>query len=79
MASVPREALSVTCTGLLRATHWICCVPERRKAAAVRASLEGPLTTECPGSLIRTHPRAFVYLDTESASLLSEAPPVIPT
>lgn len=74
LASVPREALSVTCTGLLRAQYWVCCVPERRKAPAVKAALEGPLTTACPGSLIRSHPRAFVYLDTESASLLTRSP-----
>lgn len=74
MNSVPREALSVTCTGLKRAANWVCCVPELRKAAAVKGSLEGPLTTACPGSLIRTHPRAFVYLDTESSSQLTHRP-----
>lgn len=77
LASVPREALSVTCSGLMRAEHWICCVPERRKAAAIKAALEGPLTTACPGSLIRVHPRAFVYLDVDSASLLSSRLPVV--
>ena len=71
LASVPREALSVTCTGLLRVAHWVCCVPELRKAPAVQAALEGPLTTRCPASLIRTHPRAYVYLDNESASKLT--------
>jgi glucosamine-6-phosphate deaminase len=70
-ASVPREALSVTCTGLMRAYHWVCSVPEARKANAVRASLEGPLTPACPGSLVRRHPCAFIYLDHESASKLT--------
>jgi glucosamine-6-phosphate deaminase len=46
-------------------------VPELRKADAVKASLEGPLSTACPGSLVRAHPRAFVYLDTASASKLA--------
>jgi len=77
LASVPKEALSVTCSGLMRAEHWICCVPERRKAAAIKAALEGPLTTACPGSLIREHPRAFVYLDIDSSSLLSSPLPVV--
>lgn len=71
LESVPREAVSVTCTGLFRAARWICCVPDRRKARAVQGSLEGPLSTACPGSLIRTHPAAALYLDAESASLLS--------
>ena len=74
LASVPREALTVTCSGLMRATHWVCCVPEARKAAAVRAALEGPLTTACPASLVRRHPRAYLYLDAESAALLTRRP-----
>lgn len=70
-ASVPREALSVTCSGLMRAAHWVCSVPELRKADAVKAALEGPIDPACPGSLIRTHPSAFLYLDQESASKLT--------
>jgi glucosamine-6-phosphate deaminase len=71
MGSVPAEAISVTCPGLFRAEHWVCCVPDRRKAQAVRGSLEGPLSVACPGSLVQNHPSASVYLDLESASLLS--------
>ena len=70
-ASVPREALTVTCPALMRAARWICAVPELRKAQAVRNALEGPIATTCPSSIVRTHPNATVYLDMESASLLS--------
>ena len=69
--SVPKEAISVTCTGLFRADRWICCVPDLRKAKAIKGSLEGPLTPQCPGSLINQHPSAALFLDRESASLLS--------
>ncbi|MFL6353747.1 MAG: glucosamine-6-phosphate deaminase [Bryobacteraceae bacterium] len=69
--SVPRDALTVTCTGLFRADAWICCVPEARKAEAVRKALEGPISESCPASVVRTHPNAHVYLDQESSSLLS--------
>jgi glucosamine-6-phosphate deaminase len=70
VADVPREALTLTCPALLRARHLICCVPDSRKAAAVRASLEGPLTEACPGSALRTHPDAHLFLDRDSAGLL---------
>jgi len=70
-ADVPSEALTVTCSELLRARAWVCCVPERRKAPAVRAALEGEISTTCPASIVREHPQASVYLDEESASLLS--------
>jgi glucosamine-6-phosphate deaminase len=69
--SVPRDALTITCPGLFRAGAWICCVPDLRKAQAIRDALEGPVSTACPSSLVRTHPNAIVYLDTESASLLT--------
>jgi len=73
-ASVPREALSVTCSGLMRAAHWVCSVPESRKAEAVKNSLEGPIAPTCPGSLVRKHPNAFIYLDRDSSSKLTRPP-----
>jgi glucosamine-6-phosphate deaminase len=73
LASVPTQAVTITCTGLFRAAAWVSCVPERRKAEAVRCALEGPITEACPASLVRRHPNASVYLDTESASLLQSA------
>lgn len=70
-ASVPRDAFTITCPGLFRAGAWTCCVSDLRKAQAARDALEGPISTVCPASLVRTHPSATVYLDSESASLLT--------
>jgi glucosamine-6-phosphate deaminase len=75
MDAVPREALTLPCPGLFRAQSWICSVPEARKAKAVRCALEGPVSTVCPGSLVRTHPNATVYLDIHSSALLASVPP----
>jgi glucosamine-6-phosphate deaminase len=66
--SVPRDALTISCPGLFRADAWVCCVPDLRKASAVRGALQGPVSTACPSSIVRTHPNATVYLDMESAS-----------
>lgn len=71
-ASVPKQAVTITCTGLFRAKDWVCCVPEARKADAVRNAIEGPISEDCPASLIRTHPSAHLYLDPDSASLLTD-------
>lgn len=68
---VPREALTLTCPALMRSENLICCVPEARKVEAVRRSLEGEITPDCPGSLLRTHPHATIYLDRDSAAQLS--------
>jgi glucosamine-6-phosphate deaminase len=75
VASVPKEALTITCPGLFSAKSWICCVPEKRKAEAVRNALEGPISEACPASLVRKHPNAYVFLDQDSASLLSAIAP----
>lgn len=72
--AVPERAISVTCSELLRARSWISCVPESRKAAAVRSALEGPITTACPASIVRTHPHARVFLDHESSRALALQP-----
>jgi glucosamine-6-phosphate deaminase len=69
--AVPKDALTITCPGLFRAQAWVSCVPDGRKAAAVRNALEGPISEACPASIVRRHPQAYVFLDTESASLLS--------
>jgi glucosamine-6-phosphate deaminase len=68
--SVPRTAITITCSGLLAADAWICCVPERRKALAVRDALTGRIATSCPASVVRRHRSAWVFLDEDSASLL---------
>jgi glucosamine-6-phosphate deaminase len=68
--SVPREALTLTIPMLMSARNLVCCAPERRKMAAVRKALEGPLSHSCPASILRTHPHTSIFLDAESASLL---------
>ena len=68
--AVPARALTVTIPALLRAGAVLAIVPERRKAEPVRAALEGPLTTDCPASVLRTRANVAVHLDRESAALL---------
>jgi glucosamine-6-phosphate deaminase len=67
---VPTHAITVTIPALVRARRLLAIVPEARKAVPVRDALQGPITTECPASYLRRQPRATLYLDTESASLL---------
>ena len=69
LAEVPAEALSLTIPALLRPPRVLAIVPEARKAAAVKAALEGPVTPDCPASILRTMPHVSMYLDRESASL----------
>jgi len=55
----------------MSAPRLLVVTPERRKAPAVRAALEGPITPDCPASILRRQAHAVLYLDAESASLLA--------
>jgi len=68
--AVPMQAISMSVQRILATKTLICSVPDERKAEAVRASVEGPLTAEVPSSILRQHPDCRLHLDTASASLL---------
>lgn len=67
---VPREALTLTIPALVGARCMSAVVPAASKAEAVRATLTGPVTDACPASVMRTHPRATLFLDPDSARLV---------
>lgn len=69
--AVPRQAITLTVPTLLKARALFCVVPGSRKAAAVRATLQGPISTACPASILRTHPNTRLYLDQASAALIN--------
>ena len=71
ISQVPRRAISMSPRQILKATEIVAVVPDKRKAQAVRACLEGPISPMAPASILRRHSNATVYLDTNSASLLS--------
>jgi glucosamine-6-phosphate deaminase len=70
LEDVPRQAISLTVPALLAPQHILVIAPEARKAAAVRAALEEPITEDCPASILRTAAHARLYLDHDSAALL---------
>lgn len=68
---VPRHAISMTIKETLKAREIIAIVPELRKAKAVAACLEGEISPMAPSSILRKHSSTTLYLDKESASLLT--------
>lgn len=68
---VPRRAISMSMRQILRARKIFCIVPEARKAEAVRATLEGEISLLVPASYLRTHHDVELYLDRNSAALLT--------
>ncbi len=70
--AVPQYALSLTLPVFADAKMLACMVPTRLKAQAVLNTLTAPIGTACPATLLRTHPRAYLFLDEAAASLLTE-------
>ena len=65
---VPREALTVGIETILVSKAILLVATGRRKASAVAAALEGPVTPSCPASFLSVHPRLEILLDRRAAS-----------
>jgi glucosamine-6-phosphate deaminase len=68
---MPQQAITLTLPAILRIPKLIVSVPGERNAAVVRRTLEEPISTLCPSTILREHPDATLYLDPESAAELS--------
>ncbi|MCC3376875.1 glucosamine-6-phosphate deaminase [Cohnella sp. REN36] len=67
---VPTQALTMGVGTILKAKMIMLVVRGADKAEIVRRALTGPITTDCPASLLQTHPHLIVLLDQEAGSLL---------
>ena len=67
---VPASAITLTIPALMRVPKLIASVPGPRKAAIVRRTIQDPISTACPATILRTHPDVTLYLDPDSASEL---------
>jgi len=68
--AVPTHAYSMTVPQIMASKAIVCVVPDERKAQAVAAALEGPVTNLCPSSVLRLHPDCALFIDTPAASRL---------
>jgi glucosamine-6-phosphate deaminase len=66
--AVPTTAITVTIPALLRSGTVLAIVPEARKREPVQRAVEGPISTECPASVLRTCTNVTLHLDTDSAA-----------
>ncbi|WDR07248.1 6-phosphogluconolactonase [Devosia rhodophyticola] len=63
---VPARAITLTVPCLMSAARLFCMVPGQTKRAAVKAALDGPISTQCPASILRQHAACTLYLDKDS-------------
>jgi len=72
ISKVPKQAISMSVQQILKSKEILAVVPDSRKAQAVKACFAGGITPMAPASILRTHPKATVYLDTDSAAMLNQ-------
>ena len=73
LSAVPKQAISMSVRQVLKAREILAVVPDARKAKAIKACFDGPISPMTPSSILRTHPNATIYLDKQSTALLSPA------
>ena len=71
MDDVPKQAISMSIPQILKSKSIVCSVPDERKAQAVKDCVELPISRDYPAGILRTHDDCVLYLDKNSASLLS--------
>ncbi|GMX60137.1 glucosamine-6-phosphate deaminase [Paenibacillus elgii] len=65
-ADVPTHAITLTIPALLSGAHLFCVVPGKTKHQAVKRTLNGPISTECPSTILRNHPDCTLYVDRDA-------------
>lgn len=73
LEDVPPQAISMSIRQILKSKQLIVTVPDMRKARAVKEALEGPVTPQCPASILQQHENCSLFLDEAAASLLTNA------
>ena len=71
--ATPDKAITVGVSTLLSAKKIILMAWGEDKAAAVKAIAEGPMTTDCPASLLQDHDHISFYVDEAAAEQLTRS------
>ena len=67
---VPRDALSLTIPTLMARPKLFAIAPGPAKRQAIKNTVEGPVGTSCPASILRTHKDAHLFIDVVAAEYL---------
>jgi glucosamine-6-phosphate deaminase len=67
---VPKYAITMGVGTILEAKELLLLASGSGKADAIRAAVEGPLTAQCPASVVQLHRKAFIIVDKEASAKL---------
>ncbi|MEP4547751.1 MAG: glucosamine-6-phosphate deaminase [Saccharospirillum sp.] len=68
----PHLSITMGIGTIMEARQILLLATGEGKAAAVRATVEGPLAARCPASILQMHPKATLVLDRAAASQLED-------
>jgi len=68
---VPTHAATMGIRTVMNARKLLLIALGEAKADAIKATVEGPVTTDCPASVMQLHPDAIIFCDEGAASKLS--------
>jgi glucosamine-6-phosphate deaminase len=71
LEEVPKKAITLTLPTIFSAKFIYCMVPGPTKALAVKRALKGPISTDCPASILKKHREATLFLDQDSSKLIN--------
>jgi glucosamine-6-phosphate deaminase len=72
---VPKYALTMGIGTIMDARELVLVANGSGKADAIQSAVEGPLTGQCPASVIQLHRKTFVIVDKEAAAKLKGSYP----
>lgn len=72
ITKVPEKAISQGIGTVMDAKKILLIANGEGKADAVKAMIEGPVSTECPASILQNHPDCIIIVDEAAASKLSK-------
>ena len=67
---VPRKAYTMGIGNIMRAKSILLVANGKNKAKALAAALKGPVTPQCPASILQFHPNAIIVADEDAMSEL---------
>jgi glucosamine-6-phosphate deaminase len=71
IGEVPTHALTLTVPALLNSKYILAMVPSKAKAWAIYHTVSDPVSEALPATCLREHEQATLYIDADSASMLS--------
>ena len=72
---VPKYAITMGVGTILDARELIILASGTAKSDAIRMAVEGPLTAQCPASVVQLHRKAYVVVDKQAAAKLTGSYP----